>query len=611
MSEETPQPEVPEFIEQSSLYFVTIDGPTTRDMDDAINVEKVANGWRVRVAVSDVSRLIPLGSSMDTEARSKLVTVYRPWGNAHMLPETLSENELSLRPLRKRSALIVSLWLDAELNVTRTLLSVKTIKVRARLSYTDVPTLLNTDAGKEHPHRTGMLRVASELAGLLLQKRRNGGAMVVYDVTHNWITTEEGHLRKLKDPGEAVGQIIVQELMILANTQVAKWAAEQEVPVLYRNHTARAAVPPRSDVLAELEMALHAPVADLQRFQERVLLWMNRADYGPALRGHYGLNVPAYVHFTSPIRRYADLIVHRQIRAKVLDRPLPYTQEELEALAAEVNTGLRAQEDALAAASKEKAVAHAQRAIEGDRMDHLDDSSFERVVKTQVRSGEDPHPNFREAFLGRLRAGKLALLAQTVVFIQAPRTEAWVPLRVAILQYLSAHREHVPSVLHQATQLPQQAWPKVEFYTTNRGNTFHASARIGTQEQGNSTAAGSASAGSKAEAERAAGLNALVSWCNLDLPVSDLDTNRQPSPAPIVELDRTREAIAALNEWCQKTRQELPVYDYKVRGPSHAPDITCTVSLGERKTSAKGTSKAMAKSAAAQALRTLILAPIV
>lgn len=339
-----------------NLTTLTIDAPTSRDLDDALSAQPAAEDGAVRVFVhiADVDSVVPEGSLVDLEARQRGTSVYLAGGMSPMLPPSLSEDELSLLPGQDRRVLTAELRIDAEGQVTSIDLYPATIRSDVRCSYEQVDVFL---AGDEPPGdlpdevldtlswlRTAASRIAA------VRKARGG---VVFDRFETRIELDDAmepveiHARR-----QTPAHLLIERLMVAANEGVAAWLLARGLPGLFRVHAAPTAE--RVDELqASLERmgytpglartltprglaALEAQMADAQLqpvLQEILGQVLDRARYTVHPGEHFGLGSPAYVHFTSPIRRYADLVVHRVIKAyldgeRELD-PLDPALEEL------------------------------------------------------------------------------------------------------------------------------------------------------------------------------------------------------------------------------------------------------------------------------------------
>jgi ribonuclease R len=299
---------------------ITIDGPTSLDLDDAIWIEPTQTGAILSVHVADVSELVDVGSILDKVAIARTQTQYFKNGNAPMLPQPLSEDKLSLLAHQDRPTLTVRVTLDRNAEIEKTEIFESWLRSSKRFDYAEAE---SAQKDLQHPFQA-VLQTAYLWAEQLYRNRLNAGAIgATLTAQGDWLT-EEGSLIQGKRHSS---HLLIQEFMILANRAVAQWLAEQDIPALYRNHTARAIAPDRETMYQELLLLRTA--ADVRK---RMASWLNRADYGPTLIGHFALNLPAYTHFTSPIRRLADLINHRIVKARLQGQDSPYSKTELEQL---------------------------------------------------------------------------------------------------------------------------------------------------------------------------------------------------------------------------------------------------------------------------------------
>jgi ribonuclease R len=581
---------------------VTLDDTHTRDIDDAFWISTADDGLHVYVSIADVASGVIVGSSTDEFAHRMTATRYFATGNSPMLPRRLSEDELSLWPRTERQTLTVELTYGPDFQLKGSKLYRSKLVSEAKLAYSDIPGFLKDPAYVGYT----LLTDASKLAFALLDQRRSQGAMVLYDLNNGWVMTEEGFLKQLEKHEDTIGYIIVQELMIAANRAVAAWCIERDIPILYRNHQAKKATPDRAELMAQIKGAFETPLANLDFIRQQAHMFLEKAEYSPILRGHFGLNVPAYTHFTSPIRRYADLVNHRQIRAHLKDAPLPYSQEKLEALAKHINEVNLAERQATTEWMKENAEKRARTvALDARRIEGLGAKDFERVVKVEARSGQDPSPSFVEAFKQRILGNRVPTICLTAILAEAPKTPPWTDLRKDVLDYLGRHLCDVTSVLTQAAA--GYKWPGV-IYTNESTGPSHAPVFKATAafDDGNSSAT-SDEVKTRKEAEQLAALALLAERFGLLMPAVAWASKTVPQVAQVAkkrgfDFTQQKDPVALIQEYCQAAGLPPPEYVYVQSGPSHIPEITCTVKLNGMVETAKATSKKEAKKIAVASL---------
>lgn len=326
-----------------SLPLLTIDPADARDHDDALYVERRTNGYRAHIAIADVSEYVQPGTAVDEEAQARCFTTYLPDRAVPMLPPILAADQCSLLPHQDRFCLCAIVDLDREGVVTRFRLVEAVVHVAGKLSYEEVAATLGMvkraekSADAERFKRD--LRVLNELARKLRRARMQRGALDL-DLPEPRIELDKGTgrplaiTRRTKDPGISGAYQMVEEMMLLANERVARWLGRRRSPGVFRIHA-----PPDSERLDQLGKAaklldlafdkdmLSDPVGvskwlrriskhPLKLVLEGLLLRsLKQAQYDIDNIGHFGLASEAYVHFTSPIRRYPDLLVHRLSKA--------------------------------------------------------------------------------------------------------------------------------------------------------------------------------------------------------------------------------------------------------------------------------------------------------
>ncbi len=330
-------------VDLTHLPLPTIDPEDARDHDDAVWAERLAEGgYRVWVAIADVSHYVAPGTALDDAAKDRGCSIYLPDRAIPMLPRALSSNLCSLLPDVTRLCLAAEIQLDAEATVKSARLLEGFMRSRAKLTYEGVAKALGMTAGPAPEAATALktdLALLREISGLLRAKRMRRGALD-FDLPESKIELDPktklpiGAHKRAQDPGVAKAYQIVEELMLLANETVASFVAKHEVPAIYRNHAAPdlekigrfSAICKRLGIeIEEADMLepkkLSALVKKLASHPSRSLLdtllvrSLKQAVYDVANIGHFGLASSAYLHFTSPIRRYPDLVVHRAVRA--------------------------------------------------------------------------------------------------------------------------------------------------------------------------------------------------------------------------------------------------------------------------------------------------------
>lgn len=346
-------------VDLRQLPFVTIDGEDARDFDDAVYCEtKKSGGWRLYVAIADVSHYVRLGSALDREAQERGTSVYFPDFVVPMLPEALSNGLCSLNPLVDRLAMVCEMTIADSGKVSGYQFYEAVICSHARLTYTQVGDALAALA----PRKEGMGRKILNKLGFKAKApevpKDSPVAPVVEHVLslHNLYQTlrvartargaidfETVETRILFDENRKISQIVpvvrndahklIEECMLAANVCAARFLEKHELPGLYRVHEG-----PREEKLANLrtflgELGLSLPGQGMPRpedyqallqsiegrsdanlIQTVMLRSLSQAMYQPDNKGHFGLGYTAYAHFTSPIRRYPDLLVHRALR---------------------------------------------------------------------------------------------------------------------------------------------------------------------------------------------------------------------------------------------------------------------------------------------------------
>ncbi|GEJ56399.1 ribonuclease R [Anaeromyxobacter diazotrophicus] len=322
----------------TALPLVTIDGEDARDFDDAVFVERVQGRGKARyravVAIADVSHYVRAGSALDAEALRRGTSVYFPAQVLPMLPERLSNGICSLNPDVERLCMVADLLIDDRGEPVSAELYAGVMRSAARCTYTEVARVLD---GEQLPHRE-RFRPAFELMAELQEKltgmRARRGA-IDFDIPESRIVLgQDGRVTGIERRPRNRAHRIVEELMLAANEAVARHFAHRDLPTVYRVHglpdeekldafrklarTHGFEVPEGALGPKELNRLLHGFEGHPQQraLNQLLLRAMMQAVYTADNIGHYGLAAEHYLHFTSPIRRYPDLIVHRLLRAQ-------------------------------------------------------------------------------------------------------------------------------------------------------------------------------------------------------------------------------------------------------------------------------------------------------
>ncbi|RKG43413.1 ribonuclease R [Acinetobacter sp. WCHAc060006] len=337
-------------IDLRDLPLVTIDGEDARDFDDAVYAEKrPGGGYRVVVAIADVSHYVRIGKPLDDEAQERGTSVYFPHFVLPMLPEALSNGLCSLNPNVDRLCMVCDLNLSRAGRVTSYEFYPSVMHSKARLTYTQVAQYFDGDsqAVPEDRNVRKSLNTLFQLYHVLKDLRAQRHAME-FETVETYMTFDElGGINEILPRTRNDAHKLIEECMLLANVAAAEYALKNEVPMLYRVHE-----PPEFSRIQKVRdfvklLGLKFPEqptqADYQAVIEAtkdridapsihavLLRSMMQAYYGAKNAGHYGLAYEAYTHFTSPIRRYPDLLLHRAIKASLTHKKYPLSGASLD-----------------------------------------------------------------------------------------------------------------------------------------------------------------------------------------------------------------------------------------------------------------------------------------
>ena len=360
-------------------FIVTIDPDDARDFDDAVQVEKTNSGWRLGVHIADVAAYVEPGSPLDREARRRGNSVYLPDRVIPMLPERLSNGVCSLKPGVDRLTHSVFLHFDKNGVAKSARFTRSVIRSAHRFTYKQAYAILKSPRRDQLGER---LHLSWELAALLRRKRfEHGGLDLDFPEVKVWVD-KQGHPVKLERVENDESHQLIEEFMLAANEAVARELKKRAVPTVYRVHEN-----PDPEKLAEyreLVLSFNYRVGDLthrgelQRLLELIggkpeeqalkialLKSLKRARYSAQPLGHYGLAKANYLHFTSPIRRYADLVVHRALgRDTAARRHDQLGMAEIASIAEHISTTERNAADAEIDAAQMKKLEFFQRQLD-------------------------------------------------------------------------------------------------------------------------------------------------------------------------------------------------------------------------------------------------------
>lgn len=318
------------------LLTFTIDGDDAKDLDDAVSISKEGDVYVLGVHIADVGHYVAQNSPLDKEALKRGTSVYFPGSVLPMLPAELSNGVCSLNPQQDRLALSVIMRVNAQGKVTKYEIAQSVIRSKARLTYDEVEKILSGDKElyQKYIDFVDTLRIMQELTNILISKRGRRGS-IDFDLPEaKIILGGDGSVEEIKPYPRGISNRIIEEFMILTNETVANFCREKELPVIYRIHEEPSQEKMEAfnrfmgsfgynfsdeekptplqfaKLLEEIEGKPEYPLIN-----KVMLRAMMKAKYSTENAGHFGLASKCYCHFTSPIRRYPDLFVHRSIKA--------------------------------------------------------------------------------------------------------------------------------------------------------------------------------------------------------------------------------------------------------------------------------------------------------
>ncbi len=341
-----------DYVDRTELPLLTIDAASTRDMDDALYVTESDNGWHLVAAIADPTSYIAAGSAIDREALARHSSSYLPGETLHMLPERLSVDLCSLQADQRRPALLMDISIDSEGHPGDPAFSFGWVRSRAKLSYAEVSDLLETGDRSETIDQAGLadqLREADRLAESLRAFRHQHCMVMPDQPDFRLILNERGHIERIEEEPRNRAQQMVEELMLLINRSAAHYLANHNAGLFLRHSGFR------PDQLENVRETLATGFADAGETTElpedladfsamlpvlqaagrlesiplsrMVARFYQRAELSPEPGPHWGLGFDRYTTITSPIRKYLDLHLHRQIKALWRGETVPQLPE--------------------------------------------------------------------------------------------------------------------------------------------------------------------------------------------------------------------------------------------------------------------------------------------
>lgn len=323
-------------LDLTDLPLVTIDGEDARDFDDAVYAERKGKGWRLLVAIADVSHYVQPGTALDAEAAGRGTSVYFPSRVVPMLPEALSNELCSLKPHVERLCIVCEMTITHGGEVSEYRFHQGVMLSAARLTYNEVAAMVvekKQRVRRQYEHLVPHLDDMHALYKVLKKRREHRGAIDFETTETRIVFNERNKIEKIVPVVRNDAHMMIEEFMISANVCAAQYLSRHKQPALFRVHQGPSAEklsdlreflgefgltlgggddPEPSDYAALLKTVMGRPDAHL--IQTVLLRSLSQARYTPDNTGHFGLALETYAHFTSPIRRYPDLIVHRAIR---------------------------------------------------------------------------------------------------------------------------------------------------------------------------------------------------------------------------------------------------------------------------------------------------------
>ena len=347
------QEEIDRRLDIRDLNIFTIDGEDAKDLDDAISIERLSNGnFKLGVHIADVTHYVHEKSKLDKEALKRATSVYLVDTVIPMLPKTLSNGVCSLNPHEDKLTLSVFMEIDRKGNVKQYDIKETIINSKARMTYTEVSDILENDDEElkaKYSHVVEEFKTAEVLAKILMERRNRRGAIDFDFPEAKIILTPEGKVSDIKEYERRISNRIIEEFMLITNETVAEHYFWLNIPFVYRIHETPSpekmqelgkfvstfGYTIKGDLEEDHPKALQSIISAIKGKREEeaistiMLRSLKQARYSPECSGHFGLAAQYYSHFTSPIRRYPDLQIHRIMKEHLNNKINKKRQEQL------------------------------------------------------------------------------------------------------------------------------------------------------------------------------------------------------------------------------------------------------------------------------------------
>lgn len=566
------------------MFAVTIDGASSRDLDDAIWCEKTEFGYRLNVLIANVADSVLQSSPEDSIASERQFSIYSGARGCvkPMLPRHLSEKKLSLIQEETRPVISICIELTAACDVSQIAISTASFKNLNRLDYEMIPGILDN---KEHSLHDGMC-LMRDVAEQLLANRRKSGSLVIYDVVSGWSSDENGTIRKLSDIERNIGYVIVQELMILANSQLSEFCLKNNIPIMYRNHKVNIAAPSVKSVASDIETAFAAQnESGMKLIARRLSLFASKAVMSNSVGGHYGLNLPAYAWFTSPIRRYPDLVNQRNILAYLRGESFVHSHESIDSMADAYNQKVIAVDAETSEFHAKRAQEKATKVLVSESLSHVDSVTFYQSIKSFLSSDAVQISEAMQAeVLRRAQSNLLEVKTLALLFSQGWRGFSDVYKR-EIIQELMNNLPLSISISNVMSQKYDLSEPQYEFSEDGQDHRrrFVCTASVIYREQH------LLSKSQISHVKKASGQYAMWDLLNQMAGVGNLMSvqHEQQAVKPetltalrvSIDVSTISNPVGHLQEFCQKRKIGMPMYEYQKIGQDHLPQFQATVSV--------------------------------